>query len=89
MEQVFKIGVIKEGQDFYNFIGSSKMTISQAINMAKGLFKDNEDLTNICVGYDWGSEVNIIFEIDKNNPNGVLETEAKLLIKEEFNLFND
>jgi hypothetical protein len=86
MKREFKIGVIKEGQELYNFIGGSKMTVSEGINMCKGLFRDNEDLTNVCLAYDWGSDINIIFEIDKDNLNGVLESEAKIMIKEEFNL---
>ena len=85
MKRKFKIGIIKNNEDFYNFGGNLKMTVSEGINMCKNLFKDN-DLHTVCLAYDWGQEVNIIFEIDKDNLNGVLETEAKIMIKEEFNL---
>tara|TARA_S200002703_G_scaffold127570_1_gene114214 strand:+ start:419 stop:679 length:261 start_codon:yes stop_codon:yes gene_type:complete len=85
MKREFKIGIIQNNQDFYNFGGTLKMTVSEGINMCKNLFKDN-DLTNVCLGYDWGSEINIIFEIGKDNINGILETEAQLMIKEEFKL---
>ena len=86
MKQEFKIGIIKKGLEFYDFIGGSKMTISEGINMCKRLFKDNTELDNVCLGYDWGEQVNIIFSIDKDNPNGDLQTEAKLMIKDEFGI---
>ena len=85
MKREFKIGIIKNNQELYNFGGTLKMTISEGINMCKNLFKNN-DLNNVCLAYDWAEEVNIIFEIDKDNLDGVLETEAKIMIKEEFDL---
>ena len=86
MKQEFKIGVVRDGQELYNFIGGSKMTISEGINMCKRLFKDNAELENVCLGYDWGDDINIIFTINKDNPNGVLETEAELMVKDEFGI---
>jgi hypothetical protein len=85
MEQEFRIGVVKKDGDFYNFGGTLKMTVSEGINMCKNLFKDN-DLESVCLGYDWGDEVNLVFYIDQDNTSGVLETEARLMIKEEFKI---
>lgn len=85
MKKEFRIGYISKGETYYSFTKSEKMTISEGINKCKRIFKEN-NLDSICLGYDWGNEVNQIFTIDNVNTQGVLETEAKLMIKEEFNI---
>ena len=60
------------------------MTISEAINVTKKFFENNK-VDTVELKYDWGDTENLLFRIDKKNKNGKLETEAKLMIKEEFN----
>ena len=94
MKKQFRIGYISEEETYYSFTEPRKMTISEGINKCKKLFKDYNEhpdyynfcVDSICLGYDWGNEVNQVFTIDNINPQGILETEAKLMIKEEFNI---
>ena len=87
MKQDFKIGYVLEGksEEFYNFFDIEPMTISKAINTCKDLF-DSKNLDSVCLGYDWCDEINIVFHIDKDNTEGILEVEAKLMIKDEFKI---
>lgn len=84
--QDFKILYLKnEEQEIYKTFWQDKMNISQAINRCKRTF-NSFDFYGVALSYSWGDSENIIFKIDQNNLNGVLEFEAKLMIKEEFNI---